>query len=219
MTRNLRRCPTSPSAYYSQTNVFPGFSQNMCNNMGAGYMASDWQNWAADWTTFTLPQMEQSPLYNAVNFDFGMWDNRNVTVSVTRVPYLICPSESNAVSPASSPGYWGTNSYVANIGGPADFPASFTGAIVPYSSDANGNNWAYASANCGTHGFQSFTDGTSNTALFSEKLIGVLLNAPITPGSPNAIRAAFPFNSWVSSPGGRSGPVVAAKSSVPMPID
>ena len=59
--------------------MFPGFSQNMCNNMGAGYIAGDWQNWAADWTTSTLPQMEQSPLYNALNFDFGMWDKHNIT--------------------------------------------------------------------------------------------------------------------------------------------
>ena len=109
-----------------------------------------------------------------------------------------------AQSPVPNPyggyGYWGTNSYVGNLGGPADFPASFSGAIVPYGSDANGNNWAYASNNCGPLGAQSFTDGMSNTALFSEKLIGVILAAPIPAGAPNALRGAFVLNGQNGTP-------------------
>jgi prepilin-type N-terminal cleavage/methylation domain-containing protein/prepilin-type processing-associated H-X9-DG protein len=192
---NLKQLGLAVHNYNSQTNIFPGFSQNLFNNGGAGYIASTWQNWPAVWTTAILPQMEQVPLYNALNFDYGLWDNHNLTVAVARVGTLLCPSESVNVSPVPNPyggfGYWGTNSYVGNIGGPADAPASFTGALVPYSSDANGQNWAYASPNCGPLGIQSFTDGTSNTALFSEKLIGVILTAPIAPGTPNANRAAF----------------------------
>ncbi len=201
---NLKQLGLAVHNYVSQTNSFPGFSQNLCNNNGAGYVAFDWQNWPADWPTAILPQLEQSPLYNAVNFYLGMWDNHNVTVSVARIGFLICPSENNAQSPVPNPyggyGYWGTNSYVSNLGGPADFPASFSGAIVPYSSDAYGNNWAYASPNCGPLGMQSFTDGTSNTALFSEKLIGIILTAPIPAGSPNALRGAFVLNGQNGTP-------------------
>jgi prepilin-type N-terminal cleavage/methylation domain-containing protein/prepilin-type processing-associated H-X9-DG protein len=201
---NLKQLGLGVHNYISQTNIFPGFSQNLFNNNGAGYIATTWQNWPAEWTTAILPQLEQLPLYNALNFNFGMWDNHNLTVSVSRVSYLLCPSESVNFSPVPSPyggyGYWGTNSYVANIGGPADYPASFTGALVPYSSDANGQNWAYASPNCGPLGIQNFTDGTSNTALFSEKLIGIILTAPINAGSPNANRGAFVLNGQNGTP-------------------
>ena len=195
---NLKQLGLGVHNYISQTNIFPGFSQNLFNNGGAGYVPTTWQNWPCDWTTAILPQLEQTPLYNALNFSYGMWDNHNVTISTARVGYLLCPSETVNFSPVPNPyggyGYWGTNSYVGNIGGPADFPASFTGAMVPYSSDANGQNWAYASPNCGPLGIQNFTDGTSNTALFSEKLIGIILTAPINAGSPNANRGAFVLN-------------------------
>ena len=71
--------------------------------------------------------------------------------------------------PTGASGYWGTNSYVSNIGGPADFPASFSGTIVPYRSDANGNNWAYASSNCGPIGFPGFTGRDVEQRAFSAR--------------------------------------------------
>ena len=199
---NLKQLGLAVHNYNAQTNIFPGFSQNLFYNGGV-FNPNTWQNWPADWPTAILPQLEQSPLYNALNFDFGMWDNHNVTVGVTRVAFLLCPSESVTGSPIPNPAnYWGTNSYVGNIGGPADFPASFSGAIVPYNNDPGnlGNNWAYSSSNCGPLGVQSFTDGTSNTALFSEKLIGIILSAPIAAGAPNANRGAFVLNGQTGTP-------------------
>ncbi len=180
---NLKQLGLAVHNYISQQNVFPAFSQNL-------YTDGFWQNWPADWPTAILPQMEQAPLYNALNFNWGMWDSHNVTVGVARLSVLVCPSESVEQTPANN--YWGTNNYVSNLGGPADI-MSFSGPIVPLSSDAYGNNWAINDSNCGPVRIASVTDGTSNTALFSEKLIGILLSAPLPAGNPNAVRLAYPL--------------------------
>ena len=83
-----------------------------------------------------------------------------------------CPSESIRV-PTNA---WGWKSYVANVGGPACIDV-FNGALVPMRSDPGnypGNSTidAIPSMNCSPTGVEGFTDGTSNTAMFSETLLG-----------------------------------------------
>jgi prepilin-type N-terminal cleavage/methylation domain-containing protein/prepilin-type processing-associated H-X9-DG protein len=181
---NLKQLGLAVHNYVSSNDVLPAFSQNLFLPT-----SGPWQNWPAMWTTAILPQLEQTPLYNALNYDFGMWDNHNTTVGITRLASLLCPSESQTITPANN--YWGTCNYVANIGGPACLTA-FNGAIVPFGSDNYGNNWAINNGNVGPVGFQSFTDGTSNTALFSEKMIAPAPStATISPGNPLAKRVMF----------------------------
>jgi prepilin-type N-terminal cleavage/methylation domain-containing protein/prepilin-type processing-associated H-X9-DG protein len=181
---NLKQLGLAVHNYVDSNQVVPGFSQNLFEHGGAY-----WQNWPALWTTATLPYLEQAPLYNAINFHWGMWDNNNITVGVTRLAALICPSESQQQTPMNN--YWGTNTYVGNIGGPACI-MSFSGSIVPYGSDGRGNNWAINNPNVGPVGLASFTDGTSNTALFSEKLIAPSASAATySPGGRDAKRVAF----------------------------
>src|SRR4030088_1496630 len=47
---NLKQLGLAVQNYHSQTNIFPGFSQNLFNN-GIGYLPFTWQNWPADWPT------------------------------------------------------------------------------------------------------------------------------------------------------------------------
>jgi hypothetical protein len=143
-----------------------------------------------------MANFEQAPLYNSVNWLFATWvsDLPNTTVSTTRIASLICPSESQRVSPNAN--YYATSNYAANLGGPPDI-AAFTGAIVIWPSDANGYNGGFTNTRyLGPFGMEAFTDGTSNTALISEMLIGMTWawSGTIKPYQTDSKRMAFPTN-------------------------
>ena len=78
---------------------------------------------------------------------------------------LICPSDGNRQRPQAP---WGATNYVGNVGGPGQI-GLFTGTIV------SNPVWGGVpdQANCGPVGIEYIRDGTSNTALFSERLIGL----------------------------------------------
>ncbi len=180
-TNNLKQLTLSIHSYHDQNNAMPPLVQNGGN---AAWGAVYFDPWPLNWSSATLPQIEGGVLYNALNFAYGsIGSPQNATVMNSQVATLLCPSES-----VGQPSQGRTmRSYHANVGGPPNF-AMWTGAIVPLRSDGNGLVGAPENSNCGTFGFQAFTDGTSNTALFSEKLVGNGPNAPVPRSHPNAKR-------------------------------
>jgi type II secretory pathway pseudopilin PulG len=109
------------------------------------------------WITRILPYMEQSPLYNTVNFGIPAWGQPIVG---TKVPNLLCPSDGGYGDPAATHGI----------------------AITNYAG-SEGYHWhAYANINPGTGqgdysglfainrpmSFANVTDGTSNTVVVAE---------------------------------------------------
>ena len=70
-----------------------------------------------------------------------------------------------------------------------------SGIFVPMNDSSVGSSFAYTNGNCGTVGVESVTDGTSNTVMFSEKLIGIT-----TPGTAGSI----PAPRWRSGSSSRS---------------
>ena len=161
--------------YHDQNNSVPPLVENGGTlPLGAG----DIDAWPLSWSASTLPQIEGMAMYNALNFNWGgLASPANTTVLNTQVAALICPSD-GITTPSSGKT---VRNYHANIGGPPQL-GSWNGAIIPPKSDGNGINgldgyvppttaqpW---NSNLGTIGFASFTDGSSNTAMFSEKLVG-----------------------------------------------
>ena len=117
-----------------------------------------------------LPYFDQAPLYNLINFSLPYNDASNNSARMTELPALRCPSDS--VNPISGQG--GATNYMANKGG---------GVIW---LDATGPNTGFPTQT-GVMYYQSsvrigdITDGTSNTAAFSERLLADGNNSIVSP--------------------------------------
>ncbi|MEO6810224.1 MAG: DUF1559 domain-containing protein [Isosphaeraceae bacterium] len=92
---------------------------------------------------------------------------------------LLCPSESMKKRPFEP---YGTTNYMGNYGGPGSM-LRYSGTIIPTGFDSHRNG--------GPVGFESITDGTSTTAMLSERLVGIIGSPAVTTSSNDAKRAAF----------------------------
>ena len=111
--------------------------------------------WFTPGSAGLLPNLDQQPMYNALNFNVPMLEftppiyGANTTVGLTSISTLLCPSESqpkspsftlSARAPAGYTGQFAVSNYAGNYGGPADAPAC-SGTIIP----VKGNNLASSS--------------------------------------------------------------------------
>jgi prepilin-type N-terminal cleavage/methylation domain-containing protein/prepilin-type processing-associated H-X9-DG protein len=186
-TNNLKQLALATHGYVNAIGAFPPIMGDFNYNMITPPMPGDWP---MGWAVFLLPYIEQQPLYNAVNFSYGAPTPSNQsTVSNSKIATLICPSESFKNGP------WVPSSFInyrANFGGPGVMQA-WTGPFVAMIPNSNGQSGCscYTNSNCGSFGFESVSDGTSQTAMISEKLIGTTYYSQITASSQSALRAMF----------------------------
>jgi len=183
---NLKQLGLAVHNYVSQVNVLP--LQTM-------YPASadiSW-GWSYGWPLALLPNLEQSTMFNAFNFSTGLFGNSptpnfaslgNTTVAYMTLSVLICPSDGTKRKPNDP---YGPSNYVGNQGGPGTV-AAMTGTIVPNGSFISG--WGDA-ANFGPIGLENLRDGTSNTGLFSERLLGINGGPTIPRASSDFKRAVY----------------------------
>jgi prepilin-type processing-associated H-X9-DG protein len=122
-----------------------------------------------------LPFMEQSVLQNALNFDLAWSAPANITAYGASVSSFLCPSDPRLVPKATT---WGGTNYRANEG---------TSVAMWYGvSDTTGVNNALTIPPNGLFfsndliKLASISDGTSNTAAFSEHLVGDFSNSVAT---------------------------------------
>jgi prepilin-type N-terminal cleavage/methylation domain-containing protein/prepilin-type processing-associated H-X9-DG protein len=194
---NLKQLGLGVQNYISTNNVFPPFAANYptiaASNVG--------YTWPTGWTTTILPNIEQTVMYNALNFVYGAWQAPNYTVDYIQISSLVCPSED------SPPPSWSNTriNYVANLGGPSSI-MTWSGPIVPMRNDNLGaGGSALVNSNCGSFGFQGVVDGSSNTVLFSERLVGLASwSAAMPASSPLAVRFYFNTTFTVNSDSGNA---------------
>ncbi len=117
-----------------------------------------------------LPALEQTTAYNAINFSFANGDPTNNTVLTMRVSTFICPSD--VADP--HPEYGGQTNYMADMGSWIVWQA----ASGPNAGLAPPNGIFYG--NSSTR-FAEVTDGLSNTAFFSERILADFTNGVISP--------------------------------------
>jgi len=189
---NLHQLGLAVHNYVQQTNVLP----LQCMYPAAGNIS--W-GWSYGWGLALLPQLDQGTMYNAFNFSTGMFGNSstpnfcslgNTTVGYMQLSVFICPSDGSKIAPGTP--YGGTN-YVGNMGGPGEV-AAMTGTIVPngwWVSQGWGNSIPYDIQNWGPIGLEAIRDGTSQTALFSERLMGIYGNPTVLLGSKDGKRGIY----------------------------
>ena len=117
-----------------------------------------------------LPFLEQSTLYNALNFSLPNGDPTNSTVLAARVSSFICPSDVADTHPE----YGGQTNYMADMG-----------SWIVWQS-ASGPNAGLAPPNGVFYGstatrFADVTDGLANTAFFSERVLADFTNGVVSP--------------------------------------
>ncbi|HUG17960.1 MAG TPA: DUF1559 domain-containing protein [Planctomycetaceae bacterium] len=120
--------------------------------------------------TYLLPYLEQSALYQSVDFNTSWNSAANAAARATPVSTFICPSETTPTLPVG----WAGTSYRANQGSellygrPSTNPASSNyGMPAPNGVFISGMSLTFADVK----------DGTSNTAAFSEHPMGDFNNA------------------------------------------
>ena len=164
---NLKQLGLAAHNYVSVNNVFP-----MHTTYPAGQIQS--YGWSYAWPLALAPNLEQGAVFNNWNYSAGMFGNAagytfqhaNDTLLLVQLAALICPSDASTDKPGIN--YLGvplgTTNYVGNMGGPGQI-GMFTGTIV-----SNSVGWGGNQGYCGPVSLAKITDGTSNTALFSERL-------------------------------------------------
>ncbi|MHC5541666.1 DUF1559 family PulG-like putative transporter, partial [Singulisphaera rosea] len=193
-TNNLKQLALAVMNYESSNGVFPPHSTN--------WVAKSDTQLPYSWIPPLLQYTEAQPFYNATNFNMDAMGTgnglANTTVSSANLSLLMCPSENNwqPLRLISGTLYYGMTNYMGNYGGPGVIQIA-SGTIVPTNNKAMcpATNCYYSGASYGPVTIASITDGTSNTGLISERLIGVNTSS-FTRSSPNARRGTF------RSPGG-----------------
>ena len=173
---NLKQLGLAAHNYLSSQGVLPAQSLSSAEALAN----AESTGWGVGWPLALLPQMEQQPLFNAFNFSRGHFapGTPNNTVTNTQIAALICPSDGY-----KRPWTAGTHNYVSNMGGPGTI-ARFTGTMVPP------DPWGWYK-NTGPVGIESILDGTSNTGLFSERLVGLKGNPSFRRDSVDGLRGFY----------------------------
>jgi prepilin-type N-terminal cleavage/methylation domain-containing protein/prepilin-type processing-associated H-X9-DG protein len=166
---NLKQIGIALHNYHSVNDVFP---------MGCSLQSTDgtvanlgmWNSFSAE--ALQLGYMEQTPIYNALNFSLAPFDNFNAnTTGRDRViKSYICPSDPNT---GSGSFYNNNNSYCASLGTTTDglYDWNNVGAGIQYNDQIpHGSSGMFTYGI--SYGIRDCTDGTTNTIAFSEWLVG-----------------------------------------------
>ena len=114
-----------------------------------------------------LPFIEQSALYNALNMGFTYTSAQQFTVAITTVAGFLCPSDANQPSPTATVG-----SVTAKVGA-TNYPNNIGTILFNHGGTFDGPAYRLAQpSEGGLVTLATITDGTSNTALYSEFIRG-----------------------------------------------
>lgn len=147
-TNNLKQLALAMHNYHDANTAFP---------IGALPVGGDFDGHS--WYSRTLPYIEQSAIYNALNWTVIVGNNNNPDLRATKLPGHFCPSDSAKMQESTNPTWriWRTN-YAANFGN------TNYGGMTKSSETFKGAPFGITN----TYNFGTVTDGTSNTLMLGE---------------------------------------------------
>jgi prepilin-type N-terminal cleavage/methylation domain-containing protein/prepilin-type processing-associated H-X9-DG protein len=165
---NLKQIGIGMHNYHDQVGALPG-----------AYLVYNVTSFSA--LSMILPNLEQGPSYNALNFSLPYSDPSNNTVLMTEINTFVCPSD--LPNPIRDRG--AQTNYMADMG-----------SWIVWQS-ASGPNVGLPGPNGVFFGnsstrFAAITDGLSNTGLFSERVLADGSNAIVSPQSDVFFSPAAP---------------------------
>jgi prepilin-type N-terminal cleavage/methylation domain-containing protein/prepilin-type processing-associated H-X9-DG protein len=134
--------------------------------------------------THLLPFMEQDNVYKLVDFTVDWGHANNLVPRGAVVKSYFCPSEPNL---GAIPNGWAPSSYRVNEGSNIKFVPHTSNPTLP---DGNGPFWINKQFR-----FGDISDGTSNTAAFTERMFGDFTNA-----SANELRDGYVLTQTPQTP-------------------
>jgi prepilin-type N-terminal cleavage/methylation domain-containing protein/prepilin-type processing-associated H-X9-DG protein len=186
---NLKQIGVAISAYHASQSCFPLTMTDSPRN-STGICGTGLYSWMAQ----ILPYVEQKILYDQINFEVDMADDcmlpgaisnthPNATVAGVTIDLFMCPSDYWTAETKMGSANPGNNSYVANMGWPAEStgihgerPVSSVTGTAPYNglfsvaaiaNNPNASVWHPTNAVTS----RDVTDGLQYTAAVSERLI------------------------------------------------
>jgi prepilin-type N-terminal cleavage/methylation domain-containing protein/prepilin-type processing-associated H-X9-DG protein len=187
-TNNLKQIGLAFMNYESANSAFSPTTVLIPCPVGApGNYSPSCGGFQSSWSAFAraTPFWEQGAFFNAINFDNTYSDPPNSTVSALALPILYCPSDPGSHIDDASLGGTGvaTTSYGTCDGDWYVFSVNWgtTNTVGPMNRSLFGPNYSRKIA--------MITDGTSNTLMASEGLIGhaqmrSCLTTPTAPSDP-----------------------------------
>jgi prepilin-type N-terminal cleavage/methylation domain-containing protein/prepilin-type processing-associated H-X9-DG protein len=150
--------------------------------MGIGYTYGNNVDQRRTWAFSILPFFEQTQAFNALNFNWAFYAPPNTTIILIAQRVFQCPSDTPTIQEPDTPYPRGKGNVAANWGNTHFYQDESGRGNGVYPSDAGGNPFkgpvgtvtfglAPFQGNI-SNNFRSFTDGTSNTVLVSEVIMG-----------------------------------------------
>jgi prepilin-type N-terminal cleavage/methylation domain-containing protein/prepilin-type processing-associated H-X9-DG protein len=215
-TNNIKQLCLAVANYESSNAVYPAYCMNPTYNTQTSLSTS--------WMPPLLQFTEQKPMYDALNFNIdimgtGFGGFANSTVTCSNISILLCPSESlnTPLREWANGIYYGRTNYMGNYGGPGVIAVA-SGTIVPVRNPfmcATGS-CLYPQAQYAPVTVASVSDGTSNTGLVSERLIGTSAYPPAM-DKQNAKRATYRSTQGVAYGTGYAGALQFVKACQAIP--
>jgi prepilin-type N-terminal cleavage/methylation domain-containing protein/prepilin-type processing-associated H-X9-DG protein len=174
---NMKQIGLALHNYHDVNGAFPMGSGNCILSTAAPFNQLVSKNGLSAHTGM-LPQLEQSAIYNAINFNFGTDETNtnyytavNLTASLAQISAFVCPSDEFAGELLTNAYASATNNYFASVG------------TSTYLTNPNTTIWPAPApmATLPTTGLFAFQqsysipmviDGTSNTIAFCESTVG-----------------------------------------------
>lgn len=153
---NLKQIGLATANYESTNGSFPMANALAGVGQGPAVVENGWSALAR-----IAPYLEQSNVYNLVNFNIKYSNVQNITVIGLKISAFNCPSEKDS-TPANP--IYGISNYAVNVGDWYVWGGYAFGSVnatpVMRNRGVFGINYSL--------GLNNFTDGTSNTIAFSE---------------------------------------------------